>query len=137
MADLQIPHLQDPGEHNLQIIQHASLDFKVRVGTSLARTSPESQTVLIQKEFRETEVLPNSFFISQHPNKDISRRTTPSSSRRSSIDYSSGYGIKGIVNGKRVGRFLRRRKEYGALLKRLNSTPEIVVEGHSKPGEVS
>jgi hypothetical protein len=62
MADLQIPHLQDPGEHNLQIIQHASLDFKVRVGTSLARSSPESQTVTISGvEFSLFSKAPYSF----------------------------------------------------------------------------
>ncbi|XP_052078813.1 uncharacterized protein LOC127716609 [Mytilus californianus] len=132
MGDLQIPHLNDPGDHNKRK-QYDSLDFKVRVGTSLVRSGTESQAILIQKEFQEEEKINDLIF--QITSRSISRRTTPSSSRRSSIDISNGYGIQGVVDGKRAARFLRRRKDHSALLRQWNSKPEVVYEGHRNPAE--
>lgn len=134
MGDLQIPHLNDPGDHN-KIKQYGSLDFKVRVGTSLVRSGTESQAILIQKEFQEEQKIND--LILQITSRSISRRTTPSSSRRSSIDISNGFGIQGVVEGKRAARFLRRRKDHTALLRQWNSKPEVVYEGHRNPAEVS
>ncbi|CAC5414586.1 unnamed protein product [Mytilus coruscus] len=131
MSDLQIPHLNDPGDHNKK--KYDSLDFKVRVGTSLVRFGTESQAVLIQKEFQEEDKINDLIF--QITSRSISRRTTPSSSRRSSIDISNGYGIQGVIDGKRAARFLRRRKDHSALLRQWNSKPEVVYEGHRNPEE--
>ncbi|VDI76344.1 Hypothetical predicted protein [Mytilus galloprovincialis] len=133
MGDLQIPHLNDPGDHN-KIKQYGSLDFKVRVGTSLVRSGTESQAILIQKEFQEEQKIND--LILQITSRSISRRTTPSSSRRSSIDISNGFGIQGVVDGKRAARFLRRRKDHTALLRQWNSKPEVVYEGHRNPEEL-
>ncbi|XP_076117515.1 uncharacterized protein LOC143085179 [Mytilus galloprovincialis] len=132
MGDLQIPHLNDPGDHN-KIKQYDSLDFKVRVGTSLVRSGTESQAILLQKEFQEEQKIND--LILQITSRSISRRTTPSSSRRSSIDISNGFGIQGVVDGKRAARFLRRRKDHTALLRQWNSKPEVVYEGHRNPEE--
>ena len=80
---------------------------------------------LIHREFRaENNLLSQNVNL----NKDISRKTTPSNSRRSSVDIGNGLGMT-IMR--------RRRKDYNTLLKRLNVAPEKVTEAHSNPEEVS
>ena len=133
MNDLPLPHLQDPGDHK-KAKQYDCVDFKVRVGTSLVRSGLESQTTLIQREFDEEEKLAGN--LTQSSSKDISRRTTPSSSRRSSIEIGNGSGLTGLSGNRKSIKFSRRRRDYGTFLRRMNTKPEIVYEGHMNPKEV-